>query len=104
MKRSDKPYDTVSTIHGKKGYAKGCRCAYCRAAHAAYQRDYYRRNPGRNAYYLKKSRCQKDRKPKGRPLKTKAPFKILEVDMGSLRKREIRSPLLPSDFFYKEYL
>lgn len=29
--------------HGQKGYRKKCRCEICRAANAAYQRDYQAR-------------------------------------------------------------
>lgn len=33
--------------HGNGGYASGCRCDTCRVAHAAYQREYSRRNGAR---------------------------------------------------------
>ena len=32
--------------HGTGGYSKGCKCAVCRAAHAAYMRDWRARQAG----------------------------------------------------------
>ena len=36
---------TMQTHGTDSSYSRGCRCDECRAAHAAYMRDYYARNP-----------------------------------------------------------